>query len=91
LTTDDTDIVLNVIDKDVYRTFPEHQLFVGEEGQKGLRNVLKAYSVYDSNIGYCQAMAPIAATLLMHMSAEVFELCLNALSQSAERAQQAWH
>jgi hypothetical protein len=32
LTTDDTDIVLNVIDKDVYRTFPEHQLFVGEEG-----------------------------------------------------------
>jgi hypothetical protein len=36
-------------------------------------------------------MAPIAATLLMHMSAEVFELCLNALSQSAERAQQAWH
>ncbi|XP_062504155.1 TBC1 domain family member 10A-like [Corticium candelabrum] len=76
LTTEDTDIVVNVIDKDVFRTFPEHQLFTEEHGQQDLRNVLKAYSVYDSQTGYCQAMGPIAATLLMHMPAEQAFWCL---------------
>lgn len=33
--------------------------------------VLKAYTLYRPDEGYCQAQAPIAAVLLMHMPAEV--------------------
>ena len=39
--------------------------------QQDLRLVLKAYALHDPRTGYCQAMAPVAATLLMHMTAEV--------------------
>lgn len=33
--------------------------------------MLKAYTVHRPEEGYCQAQAPIAAVLLMHMPAEV--------------------
>jgi len=33
--------------------------------------ILKAYAIYDPETGYCQAMAPVVAVLLMHMTAEV--------------------
>lgn len=33
--------------------------------------MLKAYTLYRPEEGYCQAQAPIAAVLLMHMPAEV--------------------
>ena len=39
-------------------------------GQSELYRVLKAYSVLNPVDGYCQAMAPIAALLLMNMPAE---------------------
>lgn len=39
--------------------------------QKDLFRVLKAYTLYRPEEGYCQAQAPIAAVLLMHMPAEV--------------------
>lgn len=39
--------------------------------QQSLFDVLKAYSLYRPDEGYCQAQAPIAAVLLMHMPAEV--------------------
>lgn len=42
----------------------------GKHGQKELFNVLKAYSLLNPKVGYCQAQAPIAAFLLMHMPAE---------------------
>lgn len=38
--------------------------------QKELFNVLKAYSILNPKVGYCQAQAPIAAFLLMHLPAE---------------------
>lgn len=34
--------------------------------------MLKAYTLYRPEEGYCQAQAPIAAVLLMHMPAEVW-------------------
>jgi len=37
---------------------------------------LKAYSVHNTTDGYCQAQAPIAAVLLMHMPAEHAFWCL---------------
>jgi hypothetical protein len=36
-----------------------------------LYNVLKAYSNFNSEIGYTQGMSFIAAVLLMHMNEEV--------------------
>jgi len=39
--------------------------------QQDLFRVLKAYTLYRPDEGYCQAQAPIAAVLLMHMPAEV--------------------
>ncbi|RVE68502.1 hypothetical protein OJAV_G00092160 [Oryzias javanicus] len=42
----------------------------GGHGQQDLFRVLKAYTLYKPEEGYCQAQAPIAAVLLMHMPAE---------------------
>lgn len=39
--------------------------------QQDLFRVLKAYTLYRPEEGYCQAQAPVAAVLLMHMPAEV--------------------
>ncbi|KAJ8414801.1 hypothetical protein AAFF_G00023240 [Aldrovandia affinis] len=63
---------LDVIEKDLYRQFPFHEMFVarGGHGQQDLYRVLKAYTLYRPDEGYCQAQAPIAAVLLMHMPAE---------------------
>eukprot|EP01111_Echinosteliopsis_oligospora_P014950 TRINITY_DN5762_c0_g1_i1.p1 TRINITY_DN5762_c0_g1~~TRINITY_DN5762_c0_g1_i1.p1 ORF type:complete len:721 (+),score=188.49 TRINITY_DN5762_c0_g1_i1:126-2165(+) len=60
------------INKDINRTFPRHVDFQdrGGRGQTLLFNVLKAYSVYDPNVGYCQGMGFVAAMLLMYMEEE---------------------
>lgn len=39
--------------------------------QQDLFRVLKAYTLYRPEEGYCQAQAPVAAVLLMNMPAEV--------------------
>jgi len=44
--------------------------------QEDLFRILKAYSVHNTTDGYCQAQAPIAAVLLMHMPAEQAFWCL---------------
>lgn len=74
----DNDVVIHVIDKDLDRTFPTHVLFKkkGAQGQSDLRLVLKAYAMYNEKTGYCQAMAPVAATLLMYMPVEEAFWCL---------------
>lgn len=66
------------IRKDLHRQFPYHEMFVDQEGhgQKDLFNVLKAYSILNSNVGYCQAQAPLAAFLLTRMPAEEAFWCL---------------
>ncbi|KAL2092154.1 hypothetical protein ACEWY4_011952 [Coilia grayii] len=69
---------LDVIERDLHRQFPFHEMFVsrGGHGQQDLLRVLKAYTVYRPEEGYCQAQAPIAAVLLMHMPAEDAFWCL---------------
>lgn len=42
--------------------------------QQDLYRILKAYTIYRPDEGYCQAQAPVAAVLLMHMPAEVSTL-----------------
>lgn len=63
---------LGEIERDLNRQFPEHELFAsngkyGESGKEDLFLLLKAYTVLHPEEGYCQAQAPIAAVLLMHM------------------------
>uniref|UniRef100_U5EQ40 Putative ypt/rab gtpase activating protein n=1 Tax=Corethrella appendiculata TaxID=1370023 RepID=U5EQ40_9DIPT len=64
--------IIEEIKKDQHRQFPSHEMFLDEDkpGQKELFNVLKAYSIFNPKVGYCQAQAPIAAFLLMHLPAE---------------------
>jgi len=39
--------------------------------QQALFHVLGAYSMYNTEIGYCQGMSQIAAVLLMYLNEEV--------------------
>ncbi|KAI9301256.1 rab-GTPase-TBC domain-containing protein, partial [Cunninghamella echinulata] len=56
--------------RDLERTFPHYEYFQTKEGQDALFNVVKAYSLYDLDIGYCQGIAFIAGPLLMNMPEE---------------------
>lgn len=60
------------IQKDINRTFPTHDYFkeAGGVGQDTLFNISKAYAVYDTEVGYCQGLTFIAASLLLHMPEE---------------------
>ncbi|XP_066994265.2 rab GTPase-activating protein 1 isoform X4 [Anabrus simplex] len=62
----------NVIQRDINRTFPAHDFFkeAGGLGQDSLYRISKAYAVYDSEVGYCQGLSFLAATLLLHMPEE---------------------
>lgn len=61
-----------VIKRDIPRTFPEHDYFreKGSPGQEGLFNVMKAYSLFDSEVGYCQGSAFLVGLLLLNMPEE---------------------
>jgi len=53
------------INQDLGRTFPEIPMFKTEEVRKQLYNIMKAYSIYDSEVGYCQGISFIAGLFLM--------------------------
>ncbi|KAM3926443.1 USP6 N-terminal-like protein isoform 2-T2 [Leptodactylus fuscus] len=60
------------IDLDVNRTFRDHIMFRDRYGvkQQALFHVLAAYSLYNTEVGYCQGMSQITALLLMYMNEE---------------------
>ncbi|KAF3686175.1 USP6 N-terminal-like protein [Channa argus] len=60
------------IDLDINRTFRNHIMFMDRFGvkQQALFHVLSAYSVYNTEVSYCQGMSQIAALLLMFMNEE---------------------
>jgi hypothetical protein len=60
----------HIIDLDVPRSFPNHKLFVEKDGngQKLLRRALRAYSVRDTELGYCQGISFIMGALLMYFT-----------------------
>ncbi|MEN2500035.1 MAG: hypothetical protein MHMPM18_004207 [Marteilia pararefringens] len=68
----------DIILRDLHRQYPTHVLYYCKDNDKSkmtqghhmLFKVLKAISLYDIKAGYCQAHAPIASMLLMHMNAE---------------------
>ncbi|XP_051473446.1 TBC1 domain family member 4 isoform X2 [Apus apus] len=62
---------------DLGRTFPTHPYFSAHlgAGQLSLFNLLKAYSLLDKEVGYCQGISFVAGVLLLHMSEEqAFEM-----------------
>ncbi|CAJ0751671.1 22163_t:CDS:2 [Entrophospora sp. SA101] len=59
-----------IIQRDLARTFPHVEMFKEEngKGQTMLWNVLKAYSLYDPLVGYCQGLGFLVGPLLMNMN-----------------------
>lgn len=58
------------IRRDLSRTFPESPYFADEPGQSSLYCLLKAYSIYDPVVGYCQGLSFIGGILLLQMPEE---------------------
>ncbi|EJD52677.1 RabGAP/TBC [Auricularia subglabra TFB-10046 SS5] len=60
------------IKRDLGRTFPNHEFFTDGSGvgQGNLFNVLKAYSLHDPDVGYCQGLPFVVAILLLNMPDE---------------------
>ena len=73
------------IEKDVFRTFPDHSMFdVDGTGIQQLRRILLAYSVWNPAVGYCQGLNFMAAALLLFLGEEdsfwiLCSLCKNIL------------
>jgi len=61
-----------IIKRDITRTFPEIDYFKDERGpgQGALFNVMKAYSIHDPEVGYCQGSAFLVGVLLLNMPEE---------------------
>ena len=62
--------ISQVIRRDIARTYPEHEFFKEKDGlgQESLFNVMKAYSLHDREVGYCQGSAFIVGLLLMQVN-----------------------
>ncbi|XP_028972773.2 USP6 N-terminal-like protein isoform X3 [Esox lucius] len=60
------------IDLDVNRTYRDHIMFMHryDVKQQALFHVLTAYSIYNTDVGYCQGMSQITALLLIYMNEE---------------------
>ncbi|TWW55628.1 ecotropic viral integration site 5 ortholog isoform X1 [Takifugu flavidus] len=74
---------VDVINRDLDRQFPFHEMFLSKDGhgQRDLFQVLKSYTQYKPEEGYCQAQGPVAAVLLMNMPAEEAFWCLVQISE----------
>lgn len=57
---------------DLGRTFPSHPFYRDSlgSGQLSLYNLLKAYSLLDPQVGYCQGLSFVSGVLLLHMEEE---------------------
>ncbi|KAI7876499.1 rab-GTPase-TBC domain-containing protein [Mucor mucedo] len=74
------------IKKDLHRSFPTIEYFknINGEGQQRLFNVLKAYSLYEPEVGYCQGLNFVVGILLLHLSDEEAFCVLTSLMKQAE-------
>lgn len=82
---------LRQIDLDINRTFRNNMAYRIRYGprQRQLYNILAAYSVYNSEIGYCQGMSTLTAMLLLYIAKE--EETFWALSQLMSNIRYSMH
>ncbi|TPX61219.1 hypothetical protein PhCBS80983_g01247 [Powellomyces hirtus] len=61
-----------IIRRDIPRTYPKLEMFKeeGGEGQEKLYRLLKAYSIYDAEVGYCQGLSFVVGPLLLQDMSE---------------------
>ncbi|XP_058061226.1 TBC1 domain family member 4 [Anopheles bellator] len=74
---------------DLGRTFPDHKYYKDALGigQLSLFNLLKAYSILDPELGYCQGLGFICAVLLLHLEeADAFDLLKHLMFRRQMRA-----
>jgi hypothetical protein len=56
----------DIINMDIMRTFPCCKMFQdGADGQKKMFKILRAYSNYDKEVGYCQGLSFLVGVFLM--------------------------
>lgn len=69
------------IDNDINRCFRDHEYFRERYStkQQQLFNVLVAYSIYNSELSYCQGMSTVTAVLLIYLNEEEAFWALNTL------------
>lgn len=74
--------------RDINRTFPKHVLYRDKQGlgQQQLLNVLRAYSIFNAEVGYCQGMGFICGVLLMYMGEDDAFLMLISLLENYRMA-----
>jgi hypothetical protein len=66
--------------RDLPRTFPKHDYFEKDgPGQQALFNVVKAYSLYDTDVGYCQGLAFIVGPLLLNVRSDILLICVGVI------------
>jgi len=58
------------IEKDLSRTFPEHDFFDTDEGLSSLRMVLQCYAMHNPNVGYCQSLNFLVGMMILFMNEE---------------------
>ncbi|XP_062553983.1 TBC1 domain family member 1 isoform X2 [Armigeres subalbatus] len=74
---------------DLGRTFPDHKYYKDAlgVGQLSLFNLLKAYSILDPELGYCQGLGFICAVLLLHLEeSDAFNLLKHLMFKRQMRA-----
>lgn len=69
----------SVYEKAIARDLPKasfinHEYFTDQDGQEALFNVVKAYSLYDTEVGYSQGLLHITGPLLLNVS---FIMCIH--------------
>lgn len=62
---------IGIIFKDVSRTFPELSMFNEYDMKVKFERILNAYSIFDSDMGYCQGLQFIVAPMLFHFKHEL--------------------
>ena len=59
------------IEKDIDRTFPEHEYFGGRgDGEQCLRRILQALALHNPDVGYCQSLNFVGGMMLLFMEEE---------------------
>ena len=73
------------IRRDINRTFPSLKFFKEVQGQQQLFNVLKAYALYNPEVGYCQGMGFIVGMLLSHLNeVDAFNVLVGLMRKDGE-------